>query len=79
MLRLRKFMFDRVYLGAEAQRERPRIERLLRTLLVRYADAPPPAIAAGASEDERVVDYLAGMTDRFAIRVFSELALPQGY
>ena len=79
MLRLRKFMFDRVYLGAEAQRERPRIERLLRTLFERYADAPPPAIAAGASEDERVVDYLAGMTDRFAIRVFSELALPQGY
>jgi dGTPase len=79
MLRLRKFMFDRVYLGADAQRERPRIERLLRTLFEHYADDPPAAIADGASEDERVVDYLAGMTDRFAIRVFSELALPQGY
>ncbi|MEX1140739.1 MAG: deoxyguanosinetriphosphate triphosphohydrolase [Thermoleophilaceae bacterium] len=79
MLRLRKFMFDRVYLGADAQRERPRIERLLRALFDHYADSPPPAIAAGASEHERVVDYLAGMTDRFAIRAFSDLSLPQGY
>jgi dGTPase len=79
MLRLRAFMFERVYLGADAQRERPRIERLLRTLFDHYAAQPPPAVTAGASEHERVVDYLAGMTDRFAIRAFSDLALPQGY
>jgi len=79
MLRLRKFMFDRVYLAADAQRERPRIERLLRTLFDHYAAEPPPAVVDGATECERVVDYLAGMTDRFAIRTFSDLALPQGY
>ena len=32
-----------------------------------------------ATESERVVDYLAGMTDRFAIRAFAELSLPQGF
>ena len=79
MLRLRKFMFDRVYLAADAQRERPRIEHLLRALFDHYAEHLPPPAAAGASEPERVVDYLAGMTDRFAIRTFSDLALPQGY
>jgi dGTPase len=79
MLRLRKFMFDHVYLAADAQRERPRIERLLRNLFEHYADHPPAPIAAGATDHQRVVDYLAGMTDRFAIRTFADLSLPQGY
>jgi dGTPase len=79
MLRLREFMFERVYLGAEAQRQQPRIERMLRTLFDYYASDPPPALTERASEDQRVVDWLAGMTDRFAIRAFSELSLPQGY
>jgi dGTPase len=79
MLRLRTFMFENVYLGADAQRERPRIERLLCALFDHYAEHLPPAAVPDASEHERVVDYLAGMTDRFAIRTFSDLALPQGY
>jgi len=79
MLRLRKFMFDRVYLAADAQRERPRIERLLRTLFDHYAANLPDAVVAGAADHERVTDYLAGMTDRFAIRAFADLTLPEGY
>jgi dGTPase len=79
MLRLRTFMFEHVYLGADAQRERPRIERLLRTLFDHYAAEPPPGVTPDAAEHERVVDYLAGMTDRYAIRAFSDLSLPQGY
>jgi dGTPase len=79
MSRLREFMFARVYLGPVAQRERPRIERMLRALFDHYAEHPPPAAVAGSSERERVVDYLAGMTDRYAIRAFSELSVPQGF
>jgi dGTPase len=79
MLRLREFMFERVYLGPEAQRQQPRIERMLRTLFDHYADNPPPALTERTSQDQRVVDWLAGMTDRFAIRAFSDLSLPQGY
>jgi dGTPase len=52
---------------------------MLRALFDHYAEHPPPAIAAEASEVERVVDWLAGMTDRFAVRVFTELSLPQGF
>ena len=37
----------------------------------------PPGVA-GATEAERVVDYLAGMTDRFAIRAGSARFVPQG-
>ena len=77
MLRLRDFMFSRVYLSPDAQRDKPRIERMLRALFDHYAAAPPPALVEGASDEERVIDWLAGMTDRFAIRTFTDLSLPQ--
>jgi dGTPase len=79
MLRLRKFMFDRVYLGAEARSEHERVRRTLRGLLDHYRAHPEevPALAAGAGGEQRVVDYIAGMTDRFAIATFRRLALPE--
>jgi dGTPase len=79
MLRLREFMFDRVYLAADAQREKPRIERMLRALFDHYAAHLPPPAVEGASDPERIVDYLAGMTDRFAVRRFADLWLPEGF
>ena len=79
MLRLREFMFERVYLAADAQREKPRIERMLHALFNHCAANPPPEVVPGSSERERVVDWLAGMTDRFAVREFSALSLPRGF
>jgi dGTPase len=79
MLRLREFMFSHVYLAQDAQREQPRIERMLRALFDHFAANPPPPIVEGASDCERVVDWLAGMTDRFAVRTFAKLSLPQGF
>ena len=79
MLRLREFMFEHVYLGPDAQREKPRIERMLRALFDHYAEHPPPPLTPDASDEQRVVDWLAGMTDRFAIRSFADLSLPQGF
>jgi dGTPase len=79
MLRLRAFMFERVYLADDAQREKPRIERMLRALFDHYLEQPPPALTPDATHEPRVVDWLAGMTDRFAIRSFEDLSLPQGY
>ena len=79
MLRLREFMFERVYLGPEAQLQKPRIERMMGALFNHYLEHPPPALTADATEEQRVVDWLAGMTDRFAIRSFEDLSLPQGF
>jgi dGTPase len=79
MDRLRTFMFERVYLGPDSRREAGRIERMLRSLFGYYADNPPPGLVADANEAERVVDWLAGMTDRFALRAFKELSLPRGF
>jgi dGTPase len=79
MLRLRKFMFQRVYLAEDAQRELPRVQRMLRALFDHYAEHTPPSQVAGATDEQRVVDYLAGMTDRFAVRAFTALSVPQGF
>ena len=38
MLRLRKFMFERVYLGPEARSEHDRVHRTLRGLFDHYLD-----------------------------------------
>jgi dGTPase len=80
MLSLRSFMFERVYLGPRARAEHAKIERVLRGLFDYYCehpDEPPPAVDGGA-EPDRVIDYLAGMTDRFAIRAWTERFVPQG-
>jgi dGTPase len=80
MLRLRTFMFERVYLGPTARAEHAKIERVLRGLFDWYADHPGelPAGVPGASEADRVVDYLAGMTDRFALRAWADRFVPTG-
>jgi dGTPase len=70
MLRLREFLFERVYLAADAQREKPRIERMMRALFDHYATE---------TDEQGVVDWIAGMTDRYAIRTFADLSLPQGF
>ena len=68
MLNLREFMFDRVYLGPSAQRERERalstVRRIFDHLIVHPEELPPDGVGDLA---ERVTDYVAGMTDRFAL------------
>jgi len=66
MLRLREFMFERVYLGPVAQAERPRIERVMQTLFDHYSRE--------LRDPQQVVDWLAGMTDRYAIREFERIS-----
>jgi dGTPase len=79
MLRLRKFMFDRVYLGPAARSEQDRVQRTMRGLFEHYL-AHPDEISSrdpGASDLQRVTDYIAGMTDRFCIAKFTELTVPE--
>jgi dGTPase len=79
MLRLRKFMFERVYLGPAARHEVERVQRALRGLFDHHIEKPDevPVLDPGADSCQRVTDYIAGMTDRFCIRRFSELAVPE--
>ena len=79
MLRLRKFMFDRVYLGPETRREHEKVTRTMRGLFDHYLEHPGelPEWDPEASDSQRVTDYIAGMTDRFSIAKFTELTIPE--
>jgi dGTPase len=77
MLSLRSFMFERVYLGPTARAEHAKLERVLRGLFEFYC-AHPEELPGEGDLGERVVDYLAGMTDRFAIRDWTERFVPHG-
>jgi dGTPase len=67
MLSLRSFMFERVYLGPHTRRQheeaRDVIERIFDYLLERPDELPE---GEGATA-QRIADYVAGMTDRFAL------------
>jgi dGTPase len=81
MLRLRSFMFQNVYLGPTARAEHAKIERVMRGLFEWLCDHPEELAADevdGPTQADRVIDYLAGMTDRFAIAAWTERAVPQG-
>jgi dGTPase len=79
MLRLRKFMFDRVYLAPAARHEQERVQRTLRGLFDHYMEhlEETPEGEPGADDTQRVTDYLAGMTDRYCIARFTELTVPE--
>jgi dGTPase len=83
MADLRTFMFDRVYLGAAARREHAKVERVVRVLFDHYAGdparLPDDGGAPGADHPQRVVDWIAGMTDRFCVRTFEALSVPEGF
>ncbi len=81
MAELRSFMFDRVYLGPAAQREKRKIEFVVRTLFDHLCTHPqdiPISIPAGDLA-RRVTDYIAGMTDRFCVRAFDAISTPAAF
>jgi dGTPase len=81
MSELRAFMFERVYLGPVATREHVKIHRVIDVLFAHYCEHPeeiPPSIPDG-DVATRVTDYLAGMTDRFCIRAFEQLSVPDSF
>jgi dGTPase len=81
MSALRRFMFDRVYLGPVATREHVKIDLVIGLLFSHYCAHPeeiPDSIPAGELS-VRVTDYIAGMTDRFCIRAFEALSVPAAF
>jgi dGTPase len=66
----REFLFDKVYVGRVGAETKQAVAQILSTLLAHHAARPAPP-----EEDPRVraVDYVAGMTDRFALRAFQEV------
>jgi dGTPase len=77
-LRLRRFMFQRVYLAPPASVESDKAQGVVSALFGHYA-ARPEALPPSHEPDllTRVADHVSGMTDRYALRVFRELFTPR--
>ncbi|MFZ5352181.1 MAG: deoxyguanosinetriphosphate triphosphohydrolase [Bacillota bacterium] len=82
MNELRSFMFERVYIGSEAKVEEKKAQNIVRELYYYYIEHPEKLPADTLeklehTELERLVcDYIAGMTDRYAINMFKTIFIP---
>ena len=83
MMGLRSFMFERVYCNQAAKAEEKKARKLLAALFEFYYKNPielPEEYRKWAEQEgteTAVCDYIAGMTDRFAVMKFQELFQPR--
>ncbi len=84
-MHLHDFMYASVYKNPVAKAEEGRAEMLVKTLFSTYMNAPElipdefaPIIEESGTE-RAVLDYIAGMTDGFAISEFNRLFIPKGW
>ncbi len=83
MNELRKFMFERVYMNAIAKSEDGKVLNMLTFLFEYFSSNPqyiPNEYLKYANKDGIQVitaDFIAGMTDRYALGCFNELFVPK--
>lgn len=82
LLEMRRFMFERVYLNPEAKAEEVKARRVVNYLYHHYAKHPQelPAAYYDMYSQEGLVavkDFIAGMTDRYAVNLFTQLTVPK--
>ena len=82
MMELRAFLFENVYFSARAKAEEPKASAVVSALFEHYLanpiELPPRERPSDASQIvQAVLDYVAGMTDRYAIREFERLFVPK--
>ena len=82
---LRIFMFQRVYLTSEAKTEEIKARRLIADLFTYFMENPAEieqAWGANYQADQHmqhVIDYIAGMTDNYAIRTYERVFVPKNW
>jgi dGTPase len=80
---LRDFMFAEVYLRTGAREDHEKATKLLRDLFGYFLEHPDELPdeyhRAPGDAPTRVADFIAGMTDRYALRTYERLFLPRGW
>ncbi len=83
---MRRFLFDKVYIGSLAKEQEEKAERVIQQLYAYYIEHLenlPSSIyhrlEQGDSNEQVVCDYIAGMTDRYAIHTFCDLFFPASW
>ncbi len=86
MFDLRKILFEEVYRTDAAIEEEEKAHRMIESLFEYYMDniedIPPKyfnMINEGEPKDRVVCDYIAGMTDQYAIKKFNEFFMPKAW
>lgn len=85
LLDLRSFMFEKVYRNPVAKGQESKAKDMLQKLYTYYYDHPealPEDFLPQMSFDglgRTVCDYIAGMTDKYAVDKFSEFFIPGGW
>ena len=79
---LRAFMYAQVYPCAAITHEIDKAKKLLRDLYAYLLENPTQESAAGDPHDpldRRTVDFLAGMTDQYAFKLYEQIFFPAGW
>ncbi len=82
---LHSFLFDNVYRNPKAKSEESKVDGIIEGLYSYYKENPhimPKEFSVIANEegiDRAVTDYIAGMTDHFAILSFSDIYIPKAW
>ena len=80
MHEFRKLMFERVYLRPEAREQAEKVVRVIRDLVDHYLERPDEMPESYRQRDEplitQVIDVVAGMTDRYALRIHDQIFRP---
>lgn len=87
MIGLRKFMFENVYRNPVAKREENKAVEMVKKLYAYYMeheDLIPEefkllSMMYGDSKEQIVCDYIAGMTDNYAVKTFQEIFVPESW
>lgn len=82
---LRKFMFENIYIGSEAKKEESKVKYIIKELYMHFINNPddiPEEMKVKLPKEDihRVVcDYIAGMTDRYALNKYKFIFLPSAW
>lgn len=84
---LRAFMFERVYLNPVAKREEKKaihmIQNLYRFYMANLDEIPQEYQSmqgeTGVNKEQMVCDYIAGMTDTYAVKKFQDYFVPKSW
>ena len=81
---LREFLFDNIYVTSAAKEEDPKAKAMVATLFehfVEHRDEIPPERLRVAQGDvvTASIDYVAGMTDRYALSQYEEIFVPKNW
>ena len=83
MMSLRSFLFERLYSRSDAKWEEPKAYAMLVDLFEYFVAHPDEVPAEYRLHDDpldvQVADFVSGMTDRYAIRVYERLKIPRSW